>query len=116
MEKTMSLNADLSNVKVGDALFVESSGGLHGGMRIDYVVEITKAGNIKTEKSGIFLPNGYLRGEHGFYHTHARLATPQDKATILRMNRVRTIQRFSKWDSLSDTDAELVWNIVMKFK
>ncbi len=51
----------MSDLKVGDEVYVENDG-IGGFRRIDIVLAITKAGNIKTKESGIFNP---LRNRKG---------------------------------------------------
>jgi hypothetical protein len=65
----------LEGVKVGDRLFIES----RESQGLDVVAEITKAGNIKTEKNGIFTVDGRKRGESSSWtFTRARVATAMD--------------------------------------
>lgn len=102
----------LENIKVGDKLFIENR---NVGIRFDYVVEITKAGNIKTERCGIFNRRGELRGESSSWNfTRARLATDADIAAVRRTRKLRAVRAFNFWDKLPDADLDTVLSIMEK--
>ena len=104
---------DLGNARVGDKVFIETT---NAGFCIDEVTEITKAGNIKTAKNGIFTKDGTKRGSHDrFYRTHARLATLQDVDAVRRSKKLRYITKYSAWQSLSDADLDIVLDVLKKY-
>lgn len=107
----------LDNVKVGDYLLVSFY--LYGETThsIQRVVEITKAGNVKTNKGQIFYPNGGLRGEQGYSRTTARIATNEEKESVKQMNfRVQTLQYLHNLKNISYSDAVKVMDIIGKDK
>ena len=64
---------DLKNVKKGDKLSIYHHG---EPIAIREVLDITKAGNIKT-KWGIFTVDGRLRGSNVWNRTYAEITTPE---------------------------------------
>lgn len=105
----------LDNVKVGDELLVSFYQYGQTTNSIQRVVEITKAGNVKTNKGNIFYPNGTLRGEQGYTRTTARIATDEDKERIKQMMfRKQTLQYLHNLENISYSDAVKVMDIIGK--
>jgi hypothetical protein len=100
----------LEQAKVGDRLFIE---GTNVPARLDTVIEITKAGNIKSENNGIFDKRG---DADRFYRVHARVATALDIEAVRRRNKQYAIKAYKLWDSLSDADLDIVLNVIKKYK
>lgn len=103
----------LDNVKVVDDLLVSFYQYGTTIRSIQRVVEITKAGNVKTNKGQIFYPNGGLRGDQGYSRTTARIATNEDKESIKQMNfRVQALQYLHNLKNISYSDAVKVMGIL----
>lgn len=105
---------NLNDAVVGDRLFVE---GTNVPARLDTVIEITKAGNIKSENNGIFDKRGIKRGDsNSFYRVHARVATATDIEAVRRRNKQSVIKAYKLWDSLTDDELNIVLNVIKKYK
>lgn len=107
----------LDNVKVGDDLLVSFYQYGTTTHSIQRVVEITKAGNVKTDKGQIFYPSGALRGDSGYSRTTARIATNEDKERIKQISfRKQTLQYLKNLKNISYSDAVKVMGIIGKDK
>lgn len=104
---------DLSEVKIGDRLFVKT--GNHGHGRIVPIDRITPSGRVIT-KCGEFNPNGRLRGSRGWDSTWARKASDDDIAGVFRIGLVHKLEMFRAWEKLSSDDLKTAAAIVDKYK
>lgn len=81
--------------EVGDMLYTWGNACVQS--RIEKVVSITKAGNLKTDKGKIYYPNGGERGGGPYYSRCMRRARPEDIDNIKRRDaRSAILSAFSK--------------------
>ena len=104
---------DLTDVKVGDKLFVQ---GGYNEPRIEIVERITPSGRVIVTHYGEFNSNGRKRGESGWHSTSARPATEDDIARIYRHRLVRKLTDFRQWEKLSAHDLKTATEIIAKYK
>lgn len=105
--------SDLTDVKVGDKLFVRS--GHYSRSMILTADRITPSGRVITT-SGEFNRNGRKRGDSGWHTTWARKATEDDIAGIYRNGLVQELSNFRAWDKLSAADLKSASEIIAKYK
>lgn len=103
---------DLTDVKVGDLLCVKRS---LNSDQLTAVTRITPSGRIIT-KYGQFNPDGFLRGETGYFRAFATPATEDDIARIRRLNLVAELERFRKWHKLTADDLKSAVAIIERYK
>lgn len=75
---------DLSKAKVGDYLIVQKFTNGTCAEHLEKVTEITKGGNVKTDKGNMFYSNGRMRGQYGNSQLFADIATEQDIERVKR--------------------------------
>lgn len=104
---------DLSEVKVGDKLFVKGSGYDKGHLEI--VERITPTGRVITKHSK-YDKSGRRIGDTGYFRARASKATEDDIAGIYRLGLVNKIEQFRRWDKLSAEDLKTTAELVAKYQ
>lgn len=104
---------DLTNVKVGDKLFVKV--GYYDKGQIIAVDRVTPTGRVIT-KVGQFNPDGRRRGDSGWERASARPATEDDIAGIYRHGLVRALTEFRHWEKMTAADLKAAADLIAKYK
>ena len=102
----------MSDYKVNDPVIVSTKYGVH----LDKVVLITPAGNIKTEKSGLYYPDGYERTSDPWRRNTIRKASEQDiqriENEVKRRQIVRILRNSVNYENMSLTSLQSILKLI----
>jgi len=98
----------MSDYKVNDPVIVSTKYGVH----LDKVVLITPAGNIKTEKSGLYYPDGYERTSNPWRRNTIRKASEQDINEVKRRQIVRILRNSVNYENMSLTSLQSLLKLI----